>query len=81
MITIFSDFFFHGKHEIYFKNLSITSMSIMEEYGLRVFRFCDKIAHLMRFFSSFLINYLKKSGCYNDSSFIFCKTRRNAYKS
>eukprot|EP00828_Plagiopyla_frontata_P040906 TRINITY_DN5674_c0_g1_i4.p3 TRINITY_DN5674_c0_g1~~TRINITY_DN5674_c0_g1_i4.p3 ORF type:complete len:190 (-),score=20.93 TRINITY_DN5674_c0_g1_i4:274-843(-) len=43
----FADFFFHGKHEIYFKNLSITSMQIMEEYGLRVFRFCDKIAHLM----------------------------------
>ena len=23
----------------------------MEEYGLRVFRFCDKIGHLMRFFN------------------------------
>ena len=42
-----------GKHEIYFKSLSNTSMAIMEEYGLRVFRFCDKIGHLMRFFFFF----------------------------
>ena len=46
---IFYNFFlFLGKHEIYFKNLSIASMDIMEEYGLRVFRFCDSVAHIMR---------------------------------
>eukprot|EP00828_Plagiopyla_frontata_P040905 TRINITY_DN5674_c0_g1_i3.p1 TRINITY_DN5674_c0_g1~~TRINITY_DN5674_c0_g1_i3.p1 ORF type:complete len:408 (-),score=48.92 TRINITY_DN5674_c0_g1_i3:191-1414(-) len=47
MISIFQIFFFHGKHEIYLKNLSLTSMDIMEQYGLRVFRFCDQIAHIM----------------------------------
>ena len=25
-------------------------MEIMENYGLRVFRFCDKISHFMRYF-------------------------------
>ncbi len=41
-----------GKHEIYFRHLSNTSMKIMEEYGLRVFRFCDKISHIMRYYNN-----------------------------
>ena len=37
-----------GKHEIYFKDLNTDQMLLMEEYGLKVFRFCDSIANFIR---------------------------------
>lgn len=51
------DFFeFKGKHEIYFKDLRTDQMMLMEDYGLKVFRFCDTIANFIRKALLFSIN-------------------------